>query len=161
MGFDRFCNNSAISPNPAWFKLTGLGAKTPSLFHRTPIVKHCRRLCYLGILGSTGHPSKNAGGAICRRRAANCTDFSTHRCPSFGNAHSMGTPFHRKKREVQFAAGVRQFAQTFPCIDARIFGFSPPQQPRPSHSSMPEQRYRVRHSQKISCAPLLRTVSFE
>ena len=34
----------------------------------------------------------------------------------------MGTPIHRKTREVQFAAGGRQIPLTFPLIDARIFG---------------------------------------
>ena len=33
-----------------------------------------------------------------------------------------GTPIHRKMREVQFTAGGRQIAPTFPIIDARIFG---------------------------------------
>ena len=56
---------------------------------------------------------KNAGGAICRRRAANRTDLSTHRCPIFRNAHEMETPIHRKMREVQFA-------QTFPLIGTPI-----------------------------------------
>ena len=32
-----------------------------------------------------------------------------------------GTPIHRKMREVQFAAGGRQSAPTFPLIDARFF----------------------------------------
>ena len=33
------------------------------------------------------------------------------------------TPIYRKTREVQFAAGGRQIAQTFPLIDTRMFGF--------------------------------------
>ena len=32
------------------------------------------------------------------------------------------TPIHRKTREVQFATGGLQIAQTFPLIDAQIFG---------------------------------------
>jgi len=32
--------------------------------------------------------AQDAGGAICRRRAANCTDFSTHDAQNFGSAHS-------------------------------------------------------------------------
>ena len=32
------------------------------------------------------------------------------------------TPIYRKTREVQFAAGGRQIAPTFPLIDARISG---------------------------------------
>jgi len=40
----------------------------------------------------------------------------------FRNAHEMGMTIHRKIREVQFAAGGRQIAQTFPLIDARFVG---------------------------------------
>ena len=54
--------------------------------------------------------------------------------PASGNLHRLfhssmpefsGTPIHRKTREVQFAAGGRQIAQTFPLIDARFFSLSP------------------------------------
>ena len=48
----------------------------------------------------------------------------------------MGTPISRKTREVQFAAGGRQIAPTFPLIDARFFG-TPIHRERPNPSGRP------------------------
>ena len=53
-------------------------------------------------------------------------------------SHLMGVPikwerpFIGKMREVQFAAGGRQIAPTFPLIDARFFG-TPIHRERPIH----------------------------
>ena len=54
-----------------------------------------------------------------------------------------GTPIDRKTREVQFAAGGRQIALTFPLIDARIFGLSP-------SGPLSEHHKKVRRSTKGS-----------
>ena len=53
------------------------------------------------------------------------------------------TPICRKTREVQFEAGGRQNAATFPLIDARIFGFSP-------IGALSEHHKKVRRSSKGS-----------
>ena len=52
--------------------------RTPKKKKRTPKMR-----C---VQSSMPNPSEKNGGAMCRRRAAHCTDFSNHRCP-----------IHRKK----------------------------------------------------------------
>ena len=96
-----------------------------------------------GVQSSMPNPSEKYGGAMCRRQAAHCTDFSNHRCPihrkKYGDAmcrrratHCTDLSNHRcpiidaksigKNMEVQCAAGGRHIAPTFPIIDSQSIG---------------------------------------
>ena len=107
----RICSHSFLCNVPPGGTLHRL-FQSPMPNHRCP------------ILGNAQSIGEKMGGAMCRWRAAHCTDLFNHRCP-----------IHRNKNmEVQCAAAGRHIAPTFPIIDAR--------------SSMPDHRCPI-HRKKI------------